>query len=508
MEKQPKRITPLIEGVDYRPLATRGLSLATCEHWGYGVRTGVTVPGVTGTQNVQLAQYRDKNGQTVVAQQLKFIHPEKGKKEFRWVGDQSQAGLFGSHLWPNPGGKTVVITEGPLDAMSVSQLQGHKWPVYSVPNGAQNAKADLSRYIEWLEKFERIVLMFDMDEAGQTAADECAQLFSPGKACIAKLALKDANDMLVAGRGGEVINAVFKAETYRPDGVVYGESLWQAMLEEETGPLLPTPWEGLNEKIKGLRAGQILTIVAGTGIGKSTLARKIASVWHDEHGERVAVIALEETLRDTTLEIVGTKLRRRDLLDMPNEELKPLFDAVMDEGWCLFNHQGSVDMDLLERRIRYFVRVCGCRTVIFDHLMAAVEGGKDADNDAISRAMSRLRSLTMELGIRLILPTHLKSVEGKRFEEGSKISLADIKWPAIKQYSNKIIALERDQQSDDPTAFTFRVLKCRGENGQTGFAGGARWCPVTGDMPEVQVMDHTNMAVPEEPAKEREDAPF
>ncbi|NIR15301.1 MAG: toprim domain-containing protein, partial [Desulfobacterales bacterium] len=70
------------------------------------------------------------------------------------------------------------ITEGYLDAMSVSQVQNHKWPVVSVPNGAAGAANAIRKNLKWLEdNFEEIVLMFDMDEDGQKAALECAPLF-------------------------------------------------------------------------------------------------------------------------------------------------------------------------------------------------------------------------------------------------------------------------------------------------------------------------------------------
>jgi twinkle protein len=62
--------------------------------------------------------------------------------------------------------------------------------------------------------------MFDMDEPGAAAAKECAQLFTPGKCKIASLPLKDANEMLKAGRVAEIIDAIWGAKEFRPDGIV------------------------------------------------------------------------------------------------------------------------------------------------------------------------------------------------------------------------------------------------------------------------------------------------
>ena len=40
----------------------------------------------------------------------------------------------------------------------LSQVQGNKYPVVSVPSGASSAKKYIKRELEWLSKFENIVI--------------------------------------------------------------------------------------------------------------------------------------------------------------------------------------------------------------------------------------------------------------------------------------------------------------------------------------------------------------
>ena len=94
----------------------------------------------------------------------------------------------------------IIITEGEIDCLSVSRINQNKFPVVSVKSGAQGAKKDIQRELEWLEGFDSVVLMFDQDEQGKQGAIECAKLFSPNKAKICSLPLKDANEMLVEGK--------------------------------------------------------------------------------------------------------------------------------------------------------------------------------------------------------------------------------------------------------------------------------------------------------------------
>src|SRR5690606_17499327 len=157
--------------VTYTALPKRKLTEETCRFWSYGT---VTRHG----QKVQCAQYLDNN-RTVVAQ--KYRYPDK---TFPWVNRKSFTGLYGQWLW-RTGGKMVVITEGELDALTVSQVQQHKWPVVSLVDGAGSETKCIKEALQWLETFDKVVLFFDNDEAGRTAVDKAKKLFSPGKCFIA-----------------------------------------------------------------------------------------------------------------------------------------------------------------------------------------------------------------------------------------------------------------------------------------------------------------------------------
>lgn len=151
-----KKLDTLID-VEYAALRKRGITEDTCRFWGYGL-------GDFNGQTVQVAQYI-KDGK-VVAQKLRFP-----SKDFALLGDAKGLPLYGSHLWRD-GGRMVTVTEGEIDALTVSQLFGNKWPVVSVPSGAAGAYKSFQSNLEWLEKFESVVILFDDDEPGRKAAKE------------------------------------------------------------------------------------------------------------------------------------------------------------------------------------------------------------------------------------------------------------------------------------------------------------------------------------------------
>ena len=80
-------------------------------------------------------------------------------KRFIWLGDTDKITLFGQNLWRD-GGKMVIVTEGEIDALSVSAVQQNKWPVVSVPSGATSAKKFIKKELQYLSKFSSIILMF------------------------------------------------------------------------------------------------------------------------------------------------------------------------------------------------------------------------------------------------------------------------------------------------------------------------------------------------------------
>lgn len=462
-------------------LAKRGLSAETCRKWGYAVGTFKGEP-------CQIANYRDDQGR-VVAQKIR-----RPNKEFCWVGEPKKARLYGQHLWRD-GGKMLVITEGEIDALSVSQLQQNKWPVVSLPNGAQGAKKDLSKQLEWLEKFESIVLMFDGDEPGKAAIEECVALFSPGKAKVATLPLKDANDMLVAGRGAEVIDAMWAAKVWRPDEIVEGTNLWEAITTEDTTQSVPYPWKGLTTALHGLRKGEITTLAAGSGIGKSTICRELAHHLLVTQQETLGYIALEEAVKRTALGIMSIHLSRPLHLNPEKNEkkLRKAFEATVGSGrYFSYDHFGSLDSENLLQRIRYLVTGCGCGWIVLDHLSIVVSGMEgDDERRLIDNLMTKLRSLVEELKFGLLLVSHLKEPTKGSLEEGGQTSLNLLRGSrSIGQLTDIALGFERNQQDKTKSHLTtVRVLKDR-FGGFTGVAATLAFDKQTGRLTETDPADY------------------
>jgi len=389
-------------------------------------------------------------------------------KVFRYEGE-TPGTLFGQHLFPATG-RRVVITEGELDAASCQEVMPG-WPMVSLPSGAASARKSIQRVIPWLQGYEEIVLFFDNDEAGRQAAEDAASVLPPGKTKIARLEIyKDASDALQANDVEAIRRAIWDAKPYRPDGIVDGKSL----LELVTTPSPPSdhdyPFQGIQDKLHGIRYGELTTITAGSGIGKSSFCRELATHLLNK-GERVGYLALEESNRRTALGLMSAAVGKS--LHIGEHERSTLTKAYQDSiaKWnlFLFDGFGSFDPDIIYNRIEYLATGLDTRVIFLDHLSILLSGLDGDERRMIDTTMTKLRSLVERTGIAMFLVSHLRRTSGDtNHEEGARVTLGQLRGSAaIAQLSDSVIALERNQQANGNT--TVRVLKNR-YSGEVGIA--------------------------------------
>lgn len=431
----------------------------------------------------QVACYYDDSG-NLVGQKLRF--PDKS---FAVLGSISNR-LYGSQLWAS--GKKIVITEGEIDCLTVSQLQGNKWPVVSIPNGAQGAKKAIEANLEYLGNFEEVILMFDMDDPGRKASEECAKILPAGKAYIANLPCKDPNECLSEGKGPEVLQAVWNAKPYRPDGIVSGTDLYEKCVTDidDLKDSVEYPWVALQNKTKGARHGELYVFTSGSGMGKSTILRELEYYFGVHRGELCGIVALEESTRKTGMELMSIHLSKRLILNPEcadeDERSRAFSETIGNGNFFLYDHFGSLDSSNLLSKLRYMIVSLGCKRIFLDHISIVVSG-MDADEDggerkAIDKLMTNLRSLVEETGATMFVVSHLKRPEKKGHEEGAQVSLSQLRGSgAIAQLSDMVIGLERNQQGDNPNVLTLRVLKNR-FCGDTGISGYLEYDPETGRL--------------------------
>ena len=408
---------------------------------------------------------------------LKGVKVKNKRKEFTYEGVSTDT-LFAQHLFPNTG-KRVVVTEGELDAASCYEAMSG-WPMVSLPHGAASAKKDLQKQIPFFQGYQEIVLFFDGDEPGRKAAEEAASALPVGKVKIARLEeYKDPSEALQANNADAIRKAIWEAKPWRPDGIVEGKTLKSLVTTPTPQADHDYPFSGLQDKLHGIRFQELITITSGSGQGKSTFCRQLATNLLSK-GEKVGYLALEESNRRTALGLMSCALGKAlHIGEHDEQELESAFEhSISNWDLYLFDGFGSFDPDVIYNRIEYLASGLECRIIFLDHLSILLSGLDGDERRMIDTTMTKLRSLVERTGITLFLVSHLRRSNNDRasHEEGGRVSLSQLRGShSIAQISDQVIALERDQQADtERDVTTLRIIKNR-YSGETGFAGKIRF---------------------------------
>ena len=461
-------------------LPKRGITEETCKFFNYGV-------ALHHGSDCQVASYKNQAG-ILSAQHLRFKD-----KRFAWIGDLSDIKLWGQELWrqQNTGNAFVTITEGEIDAMSVAQATrsstGSYFPVVSLPSGAQSANKYISANLTWLSQFVRIVICFDSDPAGVDAAQKVAKILPTGKAAIANLPRKDANEMLLAGESELLKELLWKATPVRPDNIFSAYDLWEDLVKEDTSRICSYPFPELNKMVQGYRKQTLTTICAGTGVGKSLLCREMAHHFL-VNNLKVGWIGLEESSKRSMQGILSIALNKPLHIDekaVSEEELRQAFDYLFsDNNFVLLQHFGSLDPDRLIDQITYMATGEECDVIFLDHLSLVVSGLSEGDErKQIDVCCTKLRQVVEKTGVGLVMVSHIRRTDGKPAEEGGDINLQSLRGSSsIAQLSDLVICGIRSQQSDDKSnELLLKVLKNR-HNGSLGKADTLEYNEKTGRL--------------------------
>jgi len=468
IDHEPKGGSKFLSG-SYQDIPNRNLREEVCQKFGYQI-------GEYKGQPCHIANYRDPKTGRVIAQKIR--QKIDGKKRFTLLGQGKGLPFYGQHLYS--GGKRLVITEGEIDCLSVATAMGDgKWPVVSLPNGAQSAEDTIKAQLEWLDTFDEIVLCFDQDEPGREALERALPLLPPGKAYVMTLPLKDANEVLLSPDHGTkaISDAFWNRAPWRPDGIVSGQDIELEALMSAVAKGYDTRLPIFNMKYGGIRKREILLLTAGSGIGKSTLARELAYGLHQDHGLTIGNVFLEESKEKTAQGYIAIdnnvplgKLRT-DPTILSKDQWAASHEKIVKQRMYFYDHFGSLESDRLLAKLRFMAVVLKCDFIMLDHISIVVsgqEGSGEGERRDIDRLMTSLRSLVEETGVGIVAIVHLKQPEGKPHEEGGRVTLSQLRGSgSLKQLSDGVAALERDQQGEKSHLCLMRLLKNR-EFGDTG----------------------------------------
>ena len=482
--------TILPEGV-FTAIKDRGISEDTCRK--YDVTCDLDFDGRVVTHHYP---YCDSNGVKVAVK----TRTVEGKR-FSWSGATKQVkSFFGQNIFQpkSTGNNFLFITEGCSDCMAIYQMTGY--PAVSVPNGATSLAKTIKDNYDYVNSFDKIYICMDNDKVGRESLEVASALFPPRKTYIAfadkSKGCKDANDYLMKGLELDFKKDMWwNAKQFIPDGIYDDlDTIWKEVQgERNKGGGHPYPWVGLNKLLYGMSAGELVTVIAGTGSGKSTVLRELQYHLLKTTDERMGLLMLEETIGRTALGVMSLEanipLHKPDAF-VSEQDLKSYYDRTIGLGKISF-YGGfkCFDIDTIKARIEYMIRGCDCKYIFLDHISILVSNQEVSDERKTLDAVAHcLAEIAVSYNVCIIMVSHLRRTGAKPHEEGGQTSLQDIRGSqGIGQLSFTVLGLERNQQAKDPkdrNTILIRVLKNR-KFGETGPACKLVFDSDTGRLKEV-----------------------
>ncbi len=261
-------------------------------------------------------------------------------------------------------GESLIIVEGEIDCMTFSQWG---YESVSIPGGAND-----QRWIEtewdFLQRFKKIYLCLDNDEAGQKPIEEIVNRLGKWRCYNVLLPLKDANECLMKGIDDKAIaEAIENAKNYDPEMLrnvkEYRNDIIELYEHPELGYGFSTPWEGLTNILKGWRDSEQTIWSGRSGAGKSTILNQVAYGLLKKN-EKVIMTSLEmppkRYLKWMVSMIKNQHTVKQEDVDSALSEISNLY--VLDI-------QGEIEANLLIDIFDFAARKYGVKHFFIDSLM-------------------------------------------------------------------------------------------------------------------------------------------
>ena len=389
-----------------------------------------------------------------------------------WCESGCKPILFGmDHCDPNKS-RTLVITEGQIDSLSIASAGVPN--AVSVPNGARGFTW-VEHCRDFVAQFDTIVVFGDCERGSITLVDNIREMFPNAKVRIPRikdyLGEKDANDILRNFGERAVRKAVENAEAFKPSTIKDMADVEQVNLNDV--PHIRTMFPRLDDAIGGLYEGQLITLTGKRGTGKSTFASMlaVAALWQDWNvliysGEMADYevkrwidfqIAGEESIKEkvytsTTGYYIGEP-EERQLADWYRSRL-----FIVDNNAMEVNAEHTEITDVIVTAVRTY----GVQLVIVDNLMTAINAGEDIYSRQ-SQFARKLKAIAQKLRIVIVLVAHPRKSKSRELESDEISGSGD-----VANLSDTVLVLDRVRETKDDGEKINQTLLAVQKNRATG----------------------------------------
>lgn len=381
-----------------------------------------------------------------------------------WQAKDAEPCLYGWQLI-DPKARSVVITEGEIDAMTLHQ---NGIAALSCNQGAGNHQWIDSDW-ERLLRFSDIVVCYDGDDAGQKGAREVINRLGMERCRLARLPYKDANEMLLAGASDDDFRMYIDgAQPLDPDELVSASVFVDEVISElypvDDVPTSPALFVGMDHEWVRFRPGEVSVWTGFNGHGKSQFLGQ-AMLGMARLDERVLIFSGEMTPR----KLLSRLTRQAAGTDKPTLSfVRTIGQWFADRLW-VYRHVGAVDSHRLLDVFAYGARRYGIRHFVIDSLMMlddVPEEGKGA-LEAQRKFMVRVAAFAKQYGAHVHLVAHPKKGDDERNGPGKQEVSGSAKITNMADNVLSVWARLRDEMDEPDDSPDGKVELLKQRNGES-----------------------------------------
>lgn len=492
----PKETLQDVQALKSVDIPERGIRKETLER--FGVKVAVSQQDGKTPEAVYFPSYNQKGKVTGYAKQ-DLTKPKEEKYHWSVVGSVNIGNkLFGQNVAESQNRKrnNLVTTEGQWDCLSVFQalvdnVKGTKYEgieplVVSIPMGTANAVESILHNESYVLSHDALTIFFDDDHCtpaelqkkimkGHEAREAVANaLVGSGISLFTvtpEEGFKDASDFMQAGRSSDLAKLVqFGRRPYSSEKIVKAVDIsLEELLEPRPEGIYVNSFPKLMDKLHGFRTRELVLLTSPSGVGKSTVCSIFASAFM-QAGEKLGMIYLEETNKETIQRLIASKLKvnylefKNDPLKVATKEkIQAAYQEIVDnDQLVMLGHFGSLPISELMAKIKHMHLVEGCKFIVLDHLSLVISGSAVKDErKELDMVMTELAAFCAANDVCIIAVSHINRSAAEQFKV-SKLKEGEEPKPywvqvtkemmrgsaALEQLSFVIIGLEPEIQPD------------------------------------------------------------
>ena len=373
--------------------------------------------------NIIVFPFYDENNILQYAKYRKSDFNKERDRNKEWCEANCKPILFGMDQC-NPENKTLVMTEGQIDSLSVAEAGIEN--AVSVPNGAKGFTW-VPYCWDFMSRFDTLIIFGDHEHDKITLLEEMRSRFHGAVKHVREQDYKDckdANEILRKYGVDAIREAVRNAEPVKNPRIIKLVDVERLDIDEMER--FSTGLSKLDEIIGGFYFGQLAILTGKRGLGKSTLASQFGAFAIKEghsvffySGELLAGMFKEWFERQVAggKYINGKKDKFRKMQYSVNAQVLPEIERWYGEHAYFYDNSLVIDSDTEEdetliQTMRTAATQYGCSVFFIDNLMTAMDDDISCDiYRQQSNFVKELARFAKEFNAFVVLVAHPKKDE-------------------------------------------------------------------------------------------------